>query len=64
MKQNWIKNTAMAESQMGKTTVIRFIPDDKAFAKAYAEFIKRKKERGEECSQSYIVAMTVTVPRF
>ena len=35
---------------MGKTTVIRFIPDDKAFAKAYAEFIKRKKERGEECS--------------
>ena len=54
----------MAESQMGKTTVIRFIPDDKAFAKAYAEFIKRKKERGEECSQSYIVAMNVTAPRF
>ena len=24
---------------MGKTTVITFIPDDKAFAKAYAEFI-------------------------
>ena len=35
---------------MGKTTVIEFIPDPKAFAKAYAEFIKRKKERGEECS--------------
>jgi hypothetical protein len=35
---------------MGKTTVIRFIPDPKEFAKAYAEFIKRKKERGEECS--------------
>ena len=49
---------------MGKTTVIRFIPDDKAFAKAYAEFIKRKKERGEECSQSYIVAINVRVPRF
>ena len=49
---------------MGKTTVIRFIPDDKAFAKAYAEFIKRKKERGEECSQFYIVAMNATVPRF
>ena len=49
---------------MGKTTVIEFIPDDKAFAKAYAEFIKRKKERGEECSQFYIVAMNATVPRF
>ena len=48
---------------MGKTTVIEFIPDDKAFAKAYAEFIKRKKERGEECSQSYIVAMNAIVPR-
>lgn len=33
-----------------KTTVIRFIPDPKEFAKAYAKFIKRKKERGEECS--------------
>ena len=49
---------------MGKTTVIRFIPDPKAFAKAYAEFIKRKKERGEECSQFYIVAMNAIVPRF
>ena len=35
---------------MGKTTVITFLPDPKAFAKGYAEFIKRKKERGEECS--------------
>ena len=35
---------------MGKTIVIEFIPDSNAFAKAYAEFIKRKKERGEECS--------------
>ena len=49
---------------MGKTTVIEFIPDPNAFAKAYAEFIKRKKERGEECSQFYILVMIVKVPRF